>query len=114
MQTFAHLHHAGVDELLVEFIHLGEHLGARELTSFRRIVGFHENQDSHTELLHPQSALRVYGTESKHRAHSEFRTAQQRSAKPAEQQAAVMRRRTTWLSRGRDQPFPASFRLYYA
>src|SRR5688500_14615496 len=51
MQTFAHLHHPGVDELLVECIHLGQHLGAGELTSFRRIVGFHENQDSHTELL---------------------------------------------------------------
>ena len=55
MQTFAHLHHAGVDELFVEFIHLGQHLGAGQLTSFRRVIGFHENQDSHAELLSIQS-----------------------------------------------------------
>ena len=60
MQIFAHLHHAGVDELFVEGIHLGEHLGAGQLTSFRRAIGFHENKDSRTELLFDQSLpLRV-------------------------------------------------------
>ena len=78
MQTFAHLHQAGVDELLVEFVHLGEHLGARQLTSFRRVIGFHENKDSHTELLFIDS-LRFgsEGTGCKHRAHSGSGGAQQ-------------------------------------
>ena len=51
MQTFAHLHYAGVDELFVEGIHLGKHLRGGQLTSFRRAIGFHENKDPHAELL---------------------------------------------------------------